>query len=250
MDCILTVDQGNSSAKLTVFRGNLPVECVVVDEGLADAALRLVEKWGVAGLAVSSVAATEEDAIVKLSRSVKGPTLILSHTTPMPIGIDYATPETLGMDRVAAAVGALTVCPEGGVVVADAGSALTIDVVDSMLIFRGGNISAGVGMRLRALNAYTQRLPLVKASGETPGFGHDTETALRTGAVRGAAAEIAAAAALARTTYGTQALILTGGDAPLLAPFIREITEIPLSVEPSLVALGLNTIFRHNNEAY
>ena len=101
----------------------------------------------------------------------------LSHETPLPIGVEYATPSTLGLDRIAAAAGASLVAEEALVV--DAGTAVTLDIVSAIVSSEG--ISPRMRLRFRSLNRFTSRLPLVSATGDIPTFGYDTETAIRAG---------------------------------------------------------------------
>lgn len=149
----------------------------------------------------------------------------LSRSTPLPIEVCYDTPQTLGLDRVALACGAV-VNGEGIedrlCIVADAGTALTLDVVYDRA-FHGGDIAPGMKMRLDALHERTARLPLVDPHGPLPAWGRDTLTAIRCGVCRGMAAEIAIFAAKVAKTLGRPAtIILTGGDAPVLEAPLRE----------------------------
>ena len=104
-------------------------------------------------------------------------------------------------------------------------------------------LSAGLKMRLRALHIFTGRLPQVEAAGRLPEIGDDTETALRCGAVRGIIAEIRDMAAIA----GPEAqILLTGGDSLLLYENLDTSMQRRTAVVPDLVARGLLSIFRYN----
>ena len=98
----------------------------------------------------------------------------LSHETPVPVTNLYKTPQTLGMDRLAAVVAANWLKPGHDVLVIDADGA-----------YHGGNISPGMRMRFKALNIFTDKLPKVSAKGEVPMYGQSTETAIRAGVIRG-----------------------------------------------------------------
>lgn len=87
-------------------------------------------------------AATGERICAMLEGRV-GFLLRMSPLTPVPIGIDYDTPHTLGTDRIAAAVGAVEVYGAGDMLIVDMGTAITFDFVEGG-VFRGGNISLGV----------------------------------------------------------------------------------------------------------
>ena len=80
--------------------------------------------------------------------------LYLDHKTSIPIRLDYKTPETLGMDRVAALVGAQTLFPNKNLLVIDVGTCNTYDVLSSAGVFKGGVIAPGFKMRMKSMNHY------------------------------------------------------------------------------------------------
>ena len=158
---------------------------------------------------------------------------------PMPLKLDYSTPQTLGEDRIAAAVGAWSLFPGQNALVVDMGTAVTYDMVSADGHFRGGNIAPGIGMRLRSLNSFTARLPQIGGYGDTPLLGFDTATAMRAGAVRGVVAEIAYYRGM--LPEGTH-VVLTGGWAEHVSKFL----EFPVTVEKCLVTKGLLSILQYN----
>ena len=168
----------------------------------------------------------------------------MSVDMPMPVRIAYTTPRTLGLDRVAAAIGAYSLCKANrDILVIDIGTAITYDIVSADGIYRGGNIAPGVDMRLRALNHFTARLPLVTIDDTTdvPQWGTDTVSALRAGALEGVVGEILHY----RNNAGAGAhIVVTGGQAPLI---LRHLPFQPIT-HPHLVSLGLYTILRYNFE--
>ena len=138
----------------------------------------------------------------------------LTHETPVPLKNCYSVPERLGMDRLAAAVGAWSMAPHEGlpVLVVDAGTAITYDLVSAGGEFLGGNIAPGIGIRLKSLHEHTGALPLVSRDGETPLFGHDTQTAIRSGVIRGINHELEGYISALEREYGGLFIFLTGGD--------------------------------------
>lgn len=163
------------------------------------------------------------------------------------VKVAYLTPHTLGADRLAAALGAAALFPGRRLLVADVGTALTLDVVSDAGEFLGGNISAGVRMRLRALHEFTSRLPLVEVRppglpfGRDP-YGRDTESALLCGALSGVAAEIVAMARLLARDGGEPPLVVvTGGDARVVENVLKDLAadELEVVLSPSLIAAGL-----------
>ena len=150
------------------------------------------------------------------------------------VRLAYRTPHTLGVDRLAAVLGARSLQPQGHLLVIDAGTCITFDVLLADGRYIGGNISPGLSMRLAAMHAHTARLPLVDAQGELPLLGLDTPTALR-----GIAYEIEGYVRRLREEYGAISTFLTGGNR----------SDFPVSAESCtfadeyLVARGLATDF-------
>lgn len=243
MTDILTIDNGNTTTKLRVYT-NSGVQVYAYACAYLDIAelQRIINTHDISCCALCSVGRLAPHIHNHLSSIFKDKFLTLDYNTPIPITLDYNTPHSLGSDRIAAACGAVSLIPDTPLLVVDAGTAVTIDFVDADATFLGGNISAGVNMRLQALNAFTSALPRINAAGILPPFGQDTETALRCGAVRGIVAEIEAAFTYASTIFPSPKLILTGGDAPLLHPLL----SAKSTSHPDLMSLGLISILKHN----
>lgn len=250
MDMTLTIDCGNSFVKAALFNGSDPFEAVVMPHDDLSSLKALIGRQLHERVVVSAV--RELPALDDLLASCPQPVLRLGADTPVPLSIDYGTRETLGGDRIATAVGAHKMAQDhhigGDLLVVDAGTAVTIDLVTEDGHFAGGNISAGLTMRLRALHEHTGRLPLLQHNdlGDTlPPLGCDTRSALACGAVRGLAAEIEGTAHhLARTvTKRLPMVVLTGGDHPLLAHYLT----IPVMVLPDLLLQGLYLISQYNS---
>lgn len=191
--------------------------------------------------AICSTVATSSPLADVLAKHFPG-IIRLSAQTPMPLGIRYNSAQTLGADRIAAAVGALAVAPRENALIADIGTAATYDFVDANGIFQGGNIAPGVELRLRSLAEFTSALPLVQADGPVALLGHDTASAMRAGAVLGVVAEIELYHSRLTEINGPASLIITGGGAPLVAPLI----SLPFIHEPHLVMIGLKRILDYN----
>ncbi len=165
----------------------------------------------------------------------------LSHLLPLPIKIDYETPATLGKDRIAAAAGAADHFPGKNIVVVDAGTALTIDLITGEGFFAGGNISPGMRMRFSALHQQTFSLPEVEAAEHVPLIGKNTHEAILAGVVNGLIYEIDNSINSLNNKYNDLHVIMTGGDAPYLAARLKN----RIFVEENLVLNGLNAILRN-----
>lgn len=239
----LTIDQGNSSAKVSVFDGNDIVAVARFDLLSISALARIIKVYDVGAAAYSSVVRKPDARIMELLRKRVKRFICLDENTPLPVTIEYDTPHTLGHDRIAAAVGATTCAPGHDVLIVDAGTAVTLDIVTADCRFLGGNISPGLHMRFEALNNYTSRLPLVDCSGEVPLIGHDTVTAIRAGVVGGLVSEIESYIDKIATRMGDGlAVIFTGGDCKFLASQVSR----KVMVVDNLLSIGLNRILSYN----
>lgn len=168
----------------------------------------------------------------------------LSTDTPLPFEVDYRSPETLGKDRIAAVAGAMHLYPNKHVLVVDAGTCITFDVLTAHRKYLGGNISPGLSMRYRSMHEYTARLPLVEQ--ETPPglLGKTTEEALQNGGTFGMIAEINYYQLETERIFGSVTTLLTGGD----ATFLAEMMKSQIFVRTHLVLIGLNQILMYNEE--
>ena len=131
----------------------------------------------------------------------------------LPIVNQYASPETLGIDRVVAVIGARARVSTHPVLVLDAGTALTYDVASAKGEYLGGGISLGLRMRFQALHQFTARLPLVEADNNFPLVGNTTHTCIRSGVMNGILAEVKGIIERYKQEFGPQLFVfLTGGD--------------------------------------
>lgn len=168
----------------------------------------------------------------------------LDEHTLLPFVNGYATPATLGKDRLAAVAGAQYHYPGSNCLIVDAGTCITLDVLRADGVFLGGNISPGIQLRLRAMHEFTARLPLVEPAVNDTIWGTSTLTALQNGGVQGAALEMEALAARLRRQWPNLKVLLTGGDASFLAKSI----ECEIFVHSNLVLYGLHKILTYNVE--
>lgn len=184
MELSLTIDQGNTAVKMALFDGHKLLKSWRMEQLTEESIDLTLRDFPVAKAIYSSVAGCDCRQLTHLQRKLQR-LYVLDRKLPMPLTIDYASPDTLGHDRIAAAVGALELIPGRNLLVVDAGTAVTYDFVTADRHFKGGNIAPGLALRLQALARFCARLPQVESNGETPLIGCDTPTAIRSGAVRG-----------------------------------------------------------------
>lgn len=166
----------------------------------------------------------------------------LDTNTRLPIMNAYHSPETLGVDRLAMVVAAHHEYPDKNNLVIALGTCITYNFVAANRAFRGGAISPGLEMRLKAMHHFTDKLPEVTKEGDLLLLGYDTETCMRSGAIYGMAAEIHGMLQAYNAEYPDFNAVLTGGDAPFFARQLKN----KIFAAPDLVLKGLDLILEHN----
>lgn len=235
----LTIDQGNSLAKVTVWENADIVYDASVERLTCDELSALLSRYPQINRVIYSSVASDGEDIVDFIESCNIEMIKLGSSTPLPLKNAYRSPQSLGLDRIAAAVGAWSLYEGSEILVIDLGTAITYDLVTSDGCYMGGNIAPGVMMRLEALHHYTERLPKVEPHGDLPQWGYDTDTAIRSGVINGIVGEI--------THYRNKLssdckLILTGGAAKAIKPLL----DFPVEIDQQLVTRGLNSILIYN----
>ena len=249
MECLLTIDQGNTTAKTVVFRGDEPVDVNRYDSLRLEYIEKIITHWTPSAIAYCAVNHIDARLIESLRRFNGVEVMVVTHSTPLPCIVNYATPHTLGLDRLCAAIGAATLFPKEAALVVDAGTAITLDVINADGAFCGGNIAPGLKMRIKALHEFTHALPDINPEGPVTTFGTDTETAIRAGVVGGIIAEINHCADQANKIYGAKRIVITGGDADFIARHLN-IENQTVEVAETLTALGLKRIYLYNENNY
>ncbi len=169
-------------------------------------------------------------------------TLLLDHQTPLPVSIDYRTPHTLGVDRIASVAGASFLHKNLNCLVIDLGTCITYDFIDETGTYRGGGISPGVEMRLKAMHKFTSRLPVVAARGNPELIGKTTKECMLSGAINGTVAELQGIINQYKQFFSELTIIFCGGDAFFFESKIKD----DIFAIPNLVLIGLNQILRYN----
>ncbi len=168
---------------------------------------------------------------------------ILTWESPEARGWLKNIPAGLGSDRVAADIGARSMCPDNTLLVIDAGTCLTFDVIGADGTILGGSISPGIASRLRAMHEHTSALPLLDISGEHPVLGYDTPTSMRGGAINGVRWEIEGYIRYVLQQYPNLRVFFTGGNSTEFAPDLQPIiTCEPLLVQKGLVQLMIDNL--------
>ncbi|MGB3586503.1 MAG: type III pantothenate kinase [Tunicatimonas sp.] len=195
---------------------------------------------------VSSVSAHTQP----LRELVPGSTrfVILDSSTPLPFRNSYHSPTTLGTDRIAAVAGAYERFPNRNLLVIDAGTCVTYDLLTDKGYYLGGSISPGLRMRWQAMHTFTARLPLVSVespeeSSNISFIGQNTEAGLKSGGLIGMAAEIDQIIRRYADKFAALQVVTCGGDIKFLHPWLfSDHTYVP-----ELVLIGLNSIVQYES---
>ena len=240
----LIIDIGNTCVKLVCFNEGKVVEEQRTDKDDAVALQSFCSRYPFSRGICSSVSDISEEYSAALSSLPFSMMEFKSGITRVPIINKYNTPLTLGSDRLAAVVGANWLQPGRDVLVIDIGTCVTFDFINSIGEYLGGNISPGPTMRLKALNQFTARLPFVERRGDTPDFGTDTTTAIRSGVMNGIKYEIEGYIHSFLAKYPQLFVYLTGG-VHLNLQFSENLS---IFADDFIVPKGLNRILEYNDE--
>jgi type III pantothenate kinase len=240
----LIADIGNTSTKLAVISGNKIVDRERIAATDPVATSKTLVSYRFKRAIISAVRELPE-GLEALVRSNSEYTHILSSRSAFPFKIEYDTPDTLGMDRVAAVAGAYNKYGESNVLVIDAGTAITYDLLVNQT-YIGGSISPGIKMRFRALNKFTGKLPLVEHDDNEIIFpSRNTVDGIKAGVVNGIVFEINEYIRKFEKQYSNLLTVITGGD----SEFLTRNIEPGHHTEPDLVIFGLNNILEYNAQS-
>ena len=238
----LIIDIGNTLQKIAVFNND---DCVYSNSFpliTKEILVSIFERFSIQYSIISSVASVDEQVSAYLQIHTK--LIQYSHQTKLPITILYKNIETLGLDRIANAVGAATLFHNQNVLSIQTGSCLVFDFVNENGEYLGGSIAPGMKMRLEVLYEKTKNLPLL-SDPQQKNFhflGRDTEESILCGVINGMRYEIDGFINDYKEHFKELKVIITGGDALFLQKFIKN-TIFAVS---NLVPIGLNEIIKYN----
>jgi len=235
----LIIDIGNTAVKAALFEDKELIISTVLNGCTLQNTLIFVGEQIVSNAIISSVKTLNTD-IEQIIQHFDAH--FLDEYTPLPISIDYKTPNTLGKDRIAAVVGASFLFPKYDVLVLDSGTCLTIDFINKEKVYKGGRISPGLEMRYKALNQFTNSLPLCKFSEISMFLGDDTSSSIISGVQQGILAEVREIINVYKKENKDTIIAVTGGD----CFFFEKELKNSIFANPFLVMEGLNEILDYN----
>ncbi|PKP13766.1 MAG: pantothenate kinase [Bacteroidetes bacterium HGW-Bacteroidetes-3] len=237
----LIIDVGNTRIKTAVFDDSKMIhnESLTFDSFVIEA-VNIIKKYNCKNAIISSVGAVNKSKIDELYAKIN--LLELNYNTKVPFMNKYSTPKTLGVDRIALVSSAIANYPNRNVLIIDAGTCITYDFVNNEGIYYGGAISPGLQMRYKALNFFTEKLPLLEPSEIIDLVGNSTESSIHSGVINGVINEIDGIIKQYRKKNTDLTVVLTGGDVNFLANRLKN----GIFANPNFLLEGLNTILTYN----
>jgi len=234
----LSVDIGNSFSKAALFDDERLIETWY--KLSSSELLELINKDKKLPVTIASVG--KELVHIQNLIDNKDRLLILDSDTPVPIKVKYLTPHSLGMDRLAACIGAKTLFNKKPILKIDTGTCITFDFVNAEGEYEGGSISLGLKMRFKALNHFTAKLPFIESFEDHPIMGVNTNEAIVSGVVNGIIAEMDSFINYYQNICPNLEIVICGGDSDFFESKLKQ----TIFVVPHLVMLGLNRVYLYH----
>jgi|OpeIllAssembly_1097287.scaffolds.fasta_scaffold45909_3 type III pantothenate kinase len=237
----LIIDVGNTRIKTAVFDDSKMIHNEsLTNDSFVSEAKKIVEKYKCTNAIISSVGSINKSQIDELRAEIS--LIELDYNTKVPFVNKYATPKTLGVDRIALVSSAIATYPNKNVLIIDAGTCITYDFVNNEGNYYGGAISPGLQMRYKALNVFTEKLPLLEPAEKFELLGNSTETSIHSGIINGVINEIDGIIKQYRKKNSDLTVVLTGGDVNFLSNRLKN----SIFANPNLLLEGLNSILTYN----
>ena len=239
----LVIDIGNTQVKAAVFELDTIREQIIFDEIIfLEEIQNIVKKHKISHCILSSVKETKQEYIELLQ---KIPFFIeLSPITKVPFKNLYSTPNTLGIDRIALVVAAVSQFTKNNTLIIDAGTCITYDFVNSNDEYLGGAISPGIHIRYKSLHNFTSKLPELSKTEDYFLIGKSTSESIHSGVINGVINEINGVINQYQYDFRHLTVVLTGGDTKFLSKQLKN----SIFANQNFLLLGLNKILTFNNQ--
>ena len=241
---LLAIDVGNTQIKLAVFEHHTLIhkEIIAYNDWQIAVKKNLKKFSKIENIVVASVGKLNKEDFLELNSNVK--IYFITKESNFPFQNLYATPNTLGIDRMVLAAGAVLLFPNKKRLVIDAGTCITYDFIDENNNYLGGAISPGIRLRYESLHNYTAKLPLLTKENPDNIIGNSTNQSIHSGVVNGVAMEIDG---FKNNSFGENdnfIIILTGGDAEFLADRLKN----TIFANSNFLLESLNQTFQYNHK--
>jgi type III pantothenate kinase len=237
----LCFDFGNTRLKAAFFQHSKLIEIFMFENGSVESIGSILKNLDIQNTILSSV--IDHDPEIENLLATKTKFHKLNYLSSLPFTTPVGKPETIGADRLALSAAAVYFFPKQHNLVIGMGSCITYNFINADHEFLGGGISTGMEMRMKALNQFTAKLPVVKPDGNVPLVGYDTVSNMLSGVVIGMANEIDGFINAYKERYSNFNVHLTGGDLVYLAPHLKN----QIFADPELIFKGLYAISEVNN---
>ncbi|MDG1271851.1 MAG: type III pantothenate kinase [Flavobacteriaceae bacterium] len=241
---VLILDIGNTAVKYAVYKNSMCQHLGLVRPDYKESLRLLKTKYAIKKVFYSDVRGDFTTLIATIFPTEKTQNLH-NENLVYPYQNAYKTPKTLGTDRKALVAAAFFKYPNQACLIIDLGSCITFDFIDAEGVYHGGAISPGIGMRYRALQAQTGKLPLLDPEPTSAVLGTTTTEAIHSGVYTGVLAEVSYQIDFYRANNAQLRVILTGGDHEWLSKSIKK----PIFAEPNFLMEGMHTLLQYNTNS-
>lgn len=247
---MLVIDQGNTLTKMGLFNDDDLIDFRTFSQISGNQLNLFLDEFELNGNQLTPVRYSILSSVVKDSSEIEE---VLSKRTSfyklssrlrLPFLLHYETPETLGHDRIAAVAGAMKLHPGQDLLVIDAGTCITYDFINKKGEYKGGGISPGIHMRIKALHTFTGKLPLVDLSEDFEIIGTSTVKSILSGVGYGIIEEVNGIIARYESLFPKIKIILTGGESKYFDKYLKN----NIFAVSNLVLTGLKDILKYNVE--
>ena len=249
----LACDIGNSNIKFAVYNNHDRSDFKIIPDG--ETWTNSLKDLDITAAGISSVVPQKTEELVKyLKNEFNINPFIINTNSKFNLTINYKTPETLGIDRICAAEGALDLYRNGNpevtdikkifLLVIDFGTATTLNIINHSGIYEGGIILPGIKLMINSLNNNTAQLPKVELTDYTSFIGKDTRSSIVSGVLNSTISIIEKVHSHLINVLKVESIkiFITGGNAGFIQPFIKYENVL---VE-DLVLLGVKAVYERN----
>ena len=239
----LVIDIGNTLVKVAVFENdNFIIKDTFNNEFFFQKIEELLKKYPtISHFVISSVGDFDLNSLNVYENRVQL-YFITREKTKFPFQNLYATPNTLGIDRMVLSSGAVLTFPKQNRLIIDAGTCITYDFIDDNDNYLGGAISPGIKIRYESLSQQTAHLPFLSKELPESLIGNSTKNAIHSGVVNGILFEIDGFISQISIPNAKFITILSGGDADFLAERLKN----TIFANPNFLLESLHKTFQYN----
>ncbi len=236
----LVLDFGNTLQKIAIFEGNQILAMHAYKRITLKELQKIIVNYPIKSAILSSVIDYSET--IKTFLKEKFHFIEFTDNTPIPVLNKYATLQSLGKDRLAAAIAGNHIFPGENVLIIIAGTCITYEFINKSSEYLGGAISPGISIRFKALHTFTGKLPLVEKKSKVSIIGNTTESSILSGVINGAFHEVEGVMSKYTDNYKKLKIILSGGD----MKYFDKILKNSIFAVSNIVLIGLNIILDFN----